>query len=523
MKRRLNEKLFSGIYVFFLLVSTVILGLIVFAQPMLEYSYKKNFDYSNISLFIMGMLGIIVLVFLRVYIKVVGKGYIEDNSTWMILLASLLLFVVQVFVSYHIYFKTGWDAGDVILPTAQRLADGSSELNNKYFSRYPNNILLAYLFGSIIKISRWLSIVDPSQGLFPIIIFQCMLSVISGILIFLCVKRLVRSIVCAWLGWILYCLLLGTSPWIVIPYSDSVALFMPVLIFYMYLRYKESPHKIKYIVGIVSFSILGYKIKPQVVIVLIAICMVEIIRRLRNPAQLMQVNIKILASTWCSIVVVLLVCNGIETSAGFQLNEEDQFGLSHFAMMGLNHNRNGVYWGEDVKYSASFNTKKERTNANLKEIKTRIGEFGITGLLEHLAKKTLVNFSDGTFAWECEGGFYNEIYEDKDPVISPWLRSWFYSSGSNYHYLATCRQFTWLLVLGLQVFGFCRIRSREVNQEELLVLLLSILGLIAFLSIFEARARYVYLYIPFYIITTVIGMKNIISWVNRGKRLAILS
>lgn len=36
-----------------------------------------------------------------------------------------------------------------------------------------------------------------------------------------------------------------------------------------------------------------------------------------------------------------------------------------------------------------------------------------------MVKKTLANFNDGTFAWEVEGNFYNEIKADINTSIAP--------------------------------------------------------------------------------------------------------
>lgn len=91
---------------------------------------------------------------------------------------------------------------------------------------------------------------------------------------------------------------------------------------------------------------------------------------------------------------------------GYELDREQNFTVTHFLMMGLSDERNGVYDQNDVEYSASFTDRAARQEANRTVIKERIQEYGVGGMVEHLAKKTLTNYNDGTFAWGGEGDFF---------------------------------------------------------------------------------------------------------------------
>ena len=63
---------------------------------------------------------------------------------------------------------------------------------------------------------------------------------------------------------------------------------------------------------------------------------------------------------------------------------------------------------EDEQISVSVPTAKERTDVQMAVIKERLSVYGVTGLAAHLAKKTLTNYADGTFAWGIEGQFFRE-------------------------------------------------------------------------------------------------------------------
>ena len=78
-------------------------------------------------------------------------------------------------------------------------------------------------------------------------------------------------------------------------------------------------------------------------------------------------------------------------------------------MMGLNPETKGVYSAEDVRYSRSFVTASERTQANIAVGNQRLQEMGFFGTLKQLAQKMLTLYNDGTFAWGKEGNFLHII------------------------------------------------------------------------------------------------------------------
>ena len=62
----------------------------------------------------------------------------------------------------------------------------------------------------------------------------------------------------------------------------------------------------------------------------------------------------------------------------------------------------------------------------------------------------------------------------------------------------------WMCTLLLSVFS---IRSKGTPKES--ILMLSIIGLTLFQLLFEARARYLFIYTPIYIILAILGIHNI--------------
>ena len=131
----------------------------------------------------------------------------------------------------------------------------------------------------------------------------------------------------------------------------------------------------------------------------------------------------------CSVVLVFASFSILKTSFG--INEERNFGPTHYIMMGLNAERSGVFEEEDVLYSNSFQTKAERQRANVQVIKERLNNYGPLGFIKLLVNKALINFNDGSFAWEVEGNFYKELLPDNNKIFAPIFMN-YYSSYEDY-------------------------------------------------------------------------------------------
>ena len=122
----------------------------------------------------------------------------------------------------------------------------------------------------------------------------------------------------------------------------------------------------------------------------------------------------------------------------------------------------------------------------------------------------LTNYADGTFAWGMEGQFFDQMIEDKHPVISPLLKRWIYpDEDGRFPGFATVQQCIWLaLLLGglLSMATYGAMRQDDAQVGLLLVMMLSVIGLTAFELIFEARARYLFTYAPVYILLGIGGL-----------------
>ena len=106
---------------------------------------------------------------------------------------------------------------------------------------------------------------------------QCVIVSITGVLLFKIIIGLLDNETFAYLGYILYTLIVGLSPWVSIPYSDAIGLFFPTMIYYLYINRNKHKNSLVVWMNIAVFTWIGYKIKPQVIILFIGIVLIEIL------------------------------------------------------------------------------------------------------------------------------------------------------------------------------------------------------------------------------------------------------
>ena len=139
---------------------------------------------------------------------------------------------------------------------------------------------------------------------------------------------------------------------------------------------------------------------------------------------------------------------------------------------------------------------------------------GPLGLAKHFSKKMLVLFNDGTFAWGKEGNFFAVTYDEVNSGVCRFLRSYYY--GEKLGAFQTIQKVIWVLILLSTAFGV-RKNSRYMKEET--ILMLAVIGLTLFELLFEARARYIYIYVPIYCILASIGFENIKNIIReRGRK-----
>lgn len=457
--------------------------------------------------------GVSVILFLCVLFLmrwcVRKKGINNNNFYGIICVIFAILYLLQVFISSNIYFKTGWDAG-VLRGNAENIAlAGEKGVSPEYFSRYPNNIFTVYLLVLMYKIANVLHKQNP-YGIVIAINNLCVnLSVLLATLsIYRITKKKTVTIVMMIAGTIL----IGISPWIVIPYTDTLGIVFPITAVFVYVFLKND--YLRYFL-ITALCGIGYLCKPTVAIFLIALAIIEllsIIKKILCHRLDIKKNLKIAFCILIAIVGVIGLNKSLLKLNKTELDENKAMTITHYLMMGLNEATEGVYCEDDVRYSLSFEDKEARTRGNIEEIKKRYRKMGITGYATLLVKKNLSNYNDGTFAWAREGSFYLETVEKKN-LAALFLRKVYWSEGSAYQTYAAVEQVVWFFILLCIIC--CTLPAKKERSVENLISL-TLLGVSLFLLLFECRARYLYIFSPLFIVLAGIGLDKVDRCLHYG-------
>jgi hypothetical protein len=505
--------------ILFLLVWVFIEVNLLVSEHFIPHLAKQQIDLSNLVLLLLGLACVALLLGLghrrREGLLTRVEPVITEKTMAML---SVSLCLVQMYLCYNIYFLTDWDVSAVLKCSTGLANNDVPSLCSFYYSIYPNNLFLTYLFSVILKVNGALGLFASEGGLFSIIAVQCFLSGVTAYLVGHVTYEFTQNKVLSFFAFCLYSLFLGCSPWFAIPYSDAIGILFPMAIFHFWqLSQKQSSggtrSMLYALIGVLSS--IGFQIKPQIALIAIAIVSLSLWRALlvdRKARTLFAAT----AGPFVITIVFLLSSNVlgmmISSNKSINPNPEMEFGIPHYLMTGWNEGRQGMYSDEDVIFSGSFKTKSERAHANLQVLKRRILDMGFSGVLRHLARKTLINYGDGSFAWKAEGKFFDTILPEKDPHISPFMRSFYYQDGKNEKLFLSSFQCVWLTVLSLSAFTAIYVVKRaDEKSDEMSVMLLSLIGLTLFVTVFEARARYLFTYAPIFIVCAVVGLSTILK------------
>ena len=508
------RKLVFGVYALLMLTVTFI---VIFVYRFVDYYLKADTGGYLLSNETLALLGI-GLCGLSVWtIRRAGCARIEKAlacAGWrLVAVLSVLTFLLQAFICYHTHFTSVWDMLTVV-ESAMAYASGEFEyFSQDYFSRCPNNLVLTVFYGSILRAVRAITHSEPGIERFMVmlILMQSVINVCVGALIWKLTRDLLQENgkapnLCALGAWLLYFVLIGCSPWYLMPYSDSTVLGLPILMIAIYAR-RNGRHGIAEAVAIGLLGGLAYLIKPQAMIPAIAILLCEGVRILSRNTRRRALTY-VLSLVVCAAVMAGPVKAMIVSTVDVELDPEKRLGLVHYFSMGLNPERSGQWDGREAELM-TYPTNAERDAYELQLAKDRIEAYGVNGLAEHAVKKCLVNFSDGSFTWK---GLMNIKHPtaEKHPVISPLLREMVYEDGRYYPILHTIQQGAWLLVLMLCAAGVL-VRRRMTDGDVLCAMMLSVVGIVCFNMLFEARARYIYVMVPVMIVLAVLTLQAVVS------------
>lgn len=516
MRKILNSNLVNRIVkcISILMFSAIFLVLIVI-DTKVQYNYKNEIKPDNykclLAILFVALLASIIAIIIK---KIVGTriekvkkvfDLIEKKSTWIIAILFILLFIVQIIILQNIYFETGWDLEHIFKAINQYVETGILEdktyfAEYPYFSVYPNNLFLVTIFAVIGRIVVHFQYHGVYKAL---VLLDIILVDLAGIVMVKTIENFTNRKNLKILGTLIFIAFIGLSPWFLVPYSDTYSILFPISVLYCYTK-KDKKWYHYLLIGLCSY--IGYLIKPTSIIILIAIILIECYKTIFKIKD--KTKMKFVAKNGATIVlgiaIALILKMGVINIINYESEKEYTISFYHYLMMGINQDSTGAFSHEDIIASLSIRNYDERVEYNKKTFVERLKSLSFKDFCKFYTKKTLVNYNDGTLAWGREGDFYSTV-NDKENKLANLLKDFYYNDGSLYYVFSDIMQVIWIGILLFVMLGAI-LKEFDYNTT---VAYLALIGLTIFTLLFEARARYLYLYAPYYIILAVIGIETI--------------
>ena len=485
-------------------------------------------EFSKTVMILGTIISITMLYILYSIVKRHSKLYaFEMKRKWKILIL-LALFIIQFIIALNVYADCGWDCGTLI-ETATQLHKGE-DFYRYYFELNPNNVLIVLIFKLIFTILGCFYTIE--NYMIIVVIFNLILIDIAFLATITIANKLLGKNVTK-LVTLLMLPLIVFSLWMIIPYSDTFTVAIPVILFFLYMKVKEqekSSFKYLLIALMGILCIVGYYLKPTTIIILIAIVLCEIILGKIDKSEI-KTKIKRLGMTaFIFLFAVIISALAIKLWDNIELGkyiskenrEKHSLTMTHYMMTGLNQVPvegtdkflYGVVNGPDFTGTTSHEGKKAKTEYNITVIKQRLSHLGLTGYIKYLYNKANWILSDGTFFYGGEGQFFtSDTYSQN--VLSKVLKPYFQLNTQQYNFVtANIMQISWCIVLFGLIFSVNLKKDEQKKQME--ILKFSIIGIIMFILMFEGRARYLINYVPIFIIVSAYGIKNFFNSIDRA-------
>ncbi|WP_430611722.1 TIGR03766 family XrtG-associated glycosyltransferase [Enterococcus sp. DIV0876] len=301
-------------------------------------------------------------------------------------------------------------------------------------------------------------------------------------------------------------------PWIIVPYTDTWVLpFVSASIFFYGLMTKEAlsaTYKSLGAVGLGIAAVVGYFIKPSVLILLIAVCLIELVSFFAKKWQ-SKGRLVFLTLTLITAGMTYAVCqHQLDKQTYIAIDEERGIPMIHFMNIGLT--KDGGYSPEDALAMAKLPTKQEKIDYSKEKIRERLHEKGFVGYVRFLWTKHKNNTADGTFAWLKEGSFIKDGETPDGEGFTRWLQEGYYLYGKRIADFRFVAQLWWVICLLMIVMGW----KRQSKYEQMLRL--SIVGGFMFLLLFEGgRSRYLIQFLPLFLLLASLSMDGSIHFLKR--------
>lgn len=491
---------------FFLLFSLLWLEMLFFNNSNNLFHPLKQICFSLIWAVFLALGAVLFCVVKRKYSAFFIKYYTE-----VVYGILAVLFLLQLVFVSSVSTQIGWDCNNLITPA---LSDEIGSYNT-YFSQYPHNLFLLLVLKGLGRLFGFLGIHNMwlAYSVFNTIMVDLAILFLVKAALLIGSKKF--SYITLWTA----ILFLGFTPYLIVPYTDTLSMPFIIGAFYFYCRiFQGWKQEKKALLPFLCFPpclLCGFLIKPTAAILLIAIIIIFLcfyLKQFLSEKVFKKLLLKRLGYFLGCGLFLFAGYKGfhcyVDTLDMFDLNHNLSVPMTHYLMMGTNIQKTetGFYYGgfnmDDIGITMSKPNPAEARKANLEEYKRRMKRFGFMGYLDFLNKKAGQVTSEGDFYWGDEGDF-----ADWSRAGENLLTELIYPNGAYYRIYTYVLQGIWILVFAGVALSPV-LQKNDSGKELFTVVQCAVLGSLLFILIFEGRSRYIINFLPFYVLLAAYGYER---------------
>ena len=474
-------------WLFVAMMSFVVMA--VFVEPK-SVNWVKSLGTYSVWMKIIIAISAILLLLARIWLfgKTKNLKIKTRMPSWLKKGVAIMIALLVCFAIAYILTPDPHKAFDpsLIYDWVQKASRGEAMGNAAYFNRYPHNLGIVMFYLSFVKLGTYAGLPNPQIIMTVVTAISVALTVL--IVAYMAGKFVKRG---SALRVFVLSLICPIALYAAEMYTDSISALFVALELFVMLRIKEKCEKDN---RVLLFAILatiagiGAIIKITALIPIVAACIISLVKKKQIKFNMAQLGKKVGVVALClgCFLTIFLGYKTIEKNV-LPDSKNEALPYSHWVMMGMG--GDGIFSTEDLE--ASLKHAPETAKYNIETIKDRLDEMGVLGYVGLLARKVSVTWGDGTYELSRVVG----TVPRKPQSIAVRVIGVYGDYFKYYRFITTVLQLSWLFgLLGMAIL------TLKKNNSRLLVAKTSLIGIFAFLLIWETNSRYLVNFLPIIII-----------------------
>ncbi|EIW12720.1 putative membrane protein [Lactiplantibacillus pentosus KCA1] len=447
-----------------------VLSVVLLLAALMPTDFFNKEDWAKPVILIVTALGFLLILnaIKKACLNILARTY----RYWLYGIAGLIL-IAQVWVAVHFIDATRADVY-FVRNQAIALAQGSHRWAY-YFKVYPNNVNSALLESVFIKFLLGMGIKAPWMILNLLRFAWIDTGLLSGLVLLKHWQHWRPSGLLLMLTWLLS---IPVYSYGVFPYND--ALVMPLALNVAALGWlfvhKRGWQRWLAAIGTWLLLAIGYVMKSNLVVLLIAV-LITVGLMVALDKTRWRLAVEWLAGSILTLGLITMLMTTAAKQNGYVKHPELATPVTSWIAMSLNPDKQGQYYGRDFYPIRNAKTQAAKKKMAAESIKSRVGQMGPLGLVDHFYQKLGVFYSHGDF--------------DAINLIAQWLKapSRYIQRQRHYKFWALLLTQSWYLAL--LVGSVWQLFTQRKHLISTAMLSLVLLGLTAFhVLIWEVEPRY---------------------------------